>query len=307
MRKIVGFVGAGSLVLLAAFGCSGSGSAQVATSNDTSSADGFITAYCDQFMPCCTRVGLTGNDALCRAFVTAFAPAYSYNAAAGDACLSEIRAAAGSPTFCEMKSTNAPSCRHVFSTTGTSLPGTPCQKTEECAPSTEGKVSCASVYKNGAEIRKCQVELEGSAGDGPCIGTVDGNITSYTSNTSDVIPRGYLCDVENGIMCDSASQKCTALAQVGAPCSSSSGCVKTAYCDFSSHACAQRKAAGTNCTGASGQCEAGAYCDTTQKLCVLLVPDGGACTVSNACASSRCVNGTCAKGSLSLSLLCGPS
>jgi hypothetical protein len=280
-----------------------------ASSNETSTSDAFITAYCDQFMPCCTKAGLTANDSLCRAFVTAFAPGYAYDPAAGDACLNEVRAASSSPTFCEMNSLEVPSCSRVFSANGTSAPGTPCQKSEECAPQAAGKVTCASIYRNNAEIRKCQVQIQGKAGDGPCVGTVNGNVTmSSGGSATDVAPTGYLCNVADGLTCDFNSQKCTPLAAVGQPCNSSSSCVNTAYCDFSSptpHSCVARKPAGSVCGTTSNECETGTYCDSVHKLCTTLTPDGGSCTASSACASSRCVNGVCAKGSASLSLLCG--
>jgi hypothetical protein len=303
MRRLLGGVGAACFV----FACSGSSNSGLVTT-DASSRDSFITSYCDQFMPCCTKAGLSGNDSACRAFVTAFAPAGSYDPAAGSACLNEVHAASSSPTFCDASSSQAPSCSRVFSSGGTTQPGGTCQNTSECAPSSQGKVECASVYRNNVEIRKCQVQIQGKAGDGPCVGTVDGNVTSFSGSQDDVAPTGYLCNVADGLSCDYKTLKCTPLADVGAHCAGSSTCVKTAYCDFSSSTCLAKKALGMACTSSSSnECADGAYCDTTQKLCTALIADGSPCTASNACSSGRCVNNVCGKGSLSLSLLCGPN
>src|SRR5262249_19126006 len=141
------------------------------------------------------------------------------------------------------------------------------------------------------------------------VGTVDGSLTTSSSGSAtDVASMGYLCNVGDGLTCDFNTQKCTLLADVGQACTSSSACVKAAFCDFSTpspHTCVARKAAGSACGTTSNECDTGTYCDTAQKLCTTFTPDGNPCTTNNACASSRCVNGVCAKGSANLILICG--
>jgi hypothetical protein len=310
MPRIFG-VASLSLVLALLSACSSSKSAGT-NSYDTSSADGFIAAYCDQLMPCCGGAGLTANGAVCRSFVNSFALAHSYNAAAGDSCLAEVRAASSSPTFCDTNALDAPSCGDVFASHGTSAPGTPCQKSEECASSTLGKVTCAGAYTKSGEIAKCQVQIPGKAGDGPCVGTVDGNtISSTTSSTqtvTDVSPTGYLCNMADGLACDFDTQKCAPLTAIGQNCTFSLSCVKSAYCDFSSpssEVCVAKKSAGSACATNLDACDTGTYCDSTQQRCAPLSPDGGPCTSSEACSSQRCVNGTCAKDTVYLQLICG--
>jgi len=299
-------VGAVGFALLgAAMGCSSDGA---------SSRDDFITKYCAEFAPCCAKVSRPTDGASCRVFVTALAPP-SFDSSAADACLTELRAAATSPTFCDSAgSASGPSCNKVFgSAAGTAKPGEVCTKDEECAPSAAGKVICASLFNNGTEIRKCQVQVAGKAGDSPCSGTVDGNVTSFSGSgtVTDVAPMTYLCNVADGVYCDSTSMKCAAIGMVGDACSAFGGsysCAKTAYCDSATSKCTARKAAGDACTSFSDQCSAGNYCDDTTSKCVAALAVGAACASSQACASDSCVNGKCAAAGsddLGLAFLCG--
>ena len=273
----------------------------------------FVARYCAEFAPCCAKAGRPSDGAQCRAFLGAFASG-SYDASAGDACIAEVHAQASSPTFCDNGGPSGPSCKKVFKdpggTGGSSAPGTPCTMDSECASSPEGKVRCASVYTAGKTIKKCQVQLPGKAGDSPCVGTIDGNVTSFGSSSSatDVAPRGYLCDLAAGVYCDETSGACNALAPIGGDCSGSftSGCVREAYCDGTTRKCTARKPTGASCDSFGGQCVAGDTCDSTTKTCVTLLVDGAACNDGQTCASGSCVNGKCGHSSdLGLAFLCG--
>lgn len=273
----------------------------------------FVAQVCEQYMPCCAKAGKPSDGAQCRALYGAFAASSTYDAAAADRCLAEIKVQAGtSPSFCEdgMSSSKVPSCAAVFktATSGTRKPGETCNEDSECAPSTEGKVDCRSVFVASATIKKCQVQVAGKAGDGPCLGTVDGNLTSYNSSgDTDVLPRGYLCDVKDGLRCDSTTDKCVAIAKTGEACAStgSYSCTKDAYCD--GKLCVTKKAAGAACDTFSDQCAEGTYCDSTTKACTTSLPVGAKCTSSSQCVTRSCSNGACAaaSGSLTTALLCG--
>ena len=124
-------------------------------------------------------------------------------------------------------------------------------------------------------------------------------------------PKAYLCDVATGSYCDSTDLKCTAIGNVGDTCNTSGGsyaCVKTAYCDFATKTCAAKKAVGETCSGSfPDPCSAGNFCDATRK-CAMLLVEGAACTSSQMCASSSCVNGKCSKSGttdLGLAFICG--
>jgi hypothetical protein len=305
LRTAISVAALGTLVWAGCGGSSGGGAA---------GKDSFIAQYCAEFAPCCAKVGRPTDGAVCRAFIGAFAPP-NYDPAAADQCLAEVHAAASAPTFCDApNSASAPSCNKVFGmNTGSAKPGDACTQDNDCAPSAEGKVRCASLFKNGTEIRKCQVQIAGKAGDSPCAGTVDGNITYFSGslNQTDILPRAYLCDVATGVYCDGTSGACVAIGKVGDPCNSSTGqyvCEKTAYCDSATKTCTMKKSVGDSCTSFPDPCSAGNYCDSATMKCVVALPEGALCTMSQACASGSCVNGKCGKSTttdLGLALLCG--
>ncbi len=288
-------------------GCSSGGS-----STGAGSRDSFIAQVCDQYMPCCVKAGKPSDGAQCRAFYGAFASTAGYDAAVANACLTELKAASSSPTFCDdgMSSTKSPSCSRVFSApNGTKKPGETCAEDGECAPSSEGTVDCRSAFVSGATIKKCQVQVPGKLGDGPCLGTRDGNSTSYNSSgDTDVLPRGFMCDVKDGVRCDSTTDKCVAIAKIGEACTSTSSnvCTKDAYCDTTAKQCVARKLAGAACESFSTQCAEGTYCDSKTKVCTTSVAVGGACTTSSECVTKSCVNSKCAvSSSLTTAFLCG--
>ncbi len=280
----------GSLGALASCGGGGAG-----TKED------FIASYCDKLSPCCEQEGLSGDSEKCKSFLGAFATG-TYDPATGDACLAAIDA---SSTFC--KDGSVPECQGVFdSASGSVKPGGECTDTSDCAPSSEGQVDCAFAFSSGGgQIQKCQVQIDGKAGDTPCVGTRDGNVTSFVS-ADDVAPKGYICDVANKLFCDQDTKKCTTTRVIGDACTgSSSECGDDGYCDFSSQKCATRLDAGSPCSGFDS-CKSGAYCDFDTSTCITSIPDGSPCTSGSSCESGSCVNGKCGSNSSSgLSLLCG--
>jgi hypothetical protein len=276
---------------------------------DAATAEAFVAAYCDLLAPCCAMANLPSDGAQCRTLTGAFAGSASYDRSKGEACLGEMRAASAHPTFCsEGLQTSSDACDRVFDEGGTRKPGETCSDDSDCAPSTEGKVDCRASFGTGSEVRKCQLQIRGKAGDTPCLGTVDGNATTYAGgSTSDIPARGYLCYVADGVRCDTSTGGCVAFKAIGEACGgSSTDCVNSAYCDVAQRLCVARKAIGSACTS-SQQCVAGSTCDTT-RTCVGQLADGAACTQSARCASGRCVNGTCSassSGNLGLAFICG--
>jgi len=294
-RPVLFFVA--SLVLAA---CSSS-------SSSSTTAGSFASDYCAAYAPCCAEAGLPTDGNQCRAFIGAFA-ANGIDQAAADQCLKDINANKGKPDFCS-NGLSPSSCSNVLKlggSSGTVPPGGTCSSQSDCAPSTEGKTTCASLYKSGMTIKKCQVMVVGKEGDSPCVATIDGNLTSYSfsATATDIPPKGYSCDVASGIRCDSNTGKCTALGKVGDPCSYDS-CAKDLYCPSgASPVCTARKSVGESCMSSS-DCVTTAYCDATTNKCDAKTATGGACTMSDKCAGGSCVNGKCASGGLTLSLFCG--
>lgn len=302
---VVAFVWVGVVVA-----CGGSSSSEAATS------DSFAEQYCASFAPCCGQANRPTDGATCKAFVAAAASGKTYDAVKGSACLDQIKAASSKPDFCkELGSADAPACQDVYtSPPGNVAAGGACKEDKDCAASPEGKVDCVSTFTSGAETRICQVQITGKEGDSPCVGTRDGNTTSFSTSgtgTPAVPSRGFMCNVSDGLRCDSKTTKCTRISDVGGPCDGSRyACVKTAYCD-PTQKCAARLSEGAAC-GTNGvstsACAEGTYCDTTTKKCTKALPVGAACTKSDQCETDRCLNGKCDTSggdSLSLVLLCG--
>lgn len=290
----------------------GSGSTEAATS------DSFADQYCATFAPCCQQANRPTDGATCKAFVTAAASGRQYDAAKGSSCLDQVHAAAAKPDFCKLANVDAPDCSLVYvSPGGGAAPGAPCKQDNDCASSPEGRVRCVTSFSGSSETRTCQVQVTGKDGDTPCVGTKDGNTTVYSfsssssSGTQAPPARGFVCNVFDGLRCDSKTTKCTRIQDVGGPCDgSSNACVKTAYCD-ATQKCAPRVgdggACGTNGVSSSA-CVAGDYCDTTSKKCTPALADGAPCTTSTTCASNRCVNGKCdasSDSSFTLAIVCG--
>ncbi len=297
--------------LFVSFACGGSDSG-------AATSDSFADQYCAVFSPCCAQQNRPTDGATCKAFVSAAASGKTYDAAKGSTCLDQVKVGSAKPDFCQTLDIEAPACSEVYAATGgTVQPGSPCKEDTDCAPAADGKAECVSTPSSGTETRICQIQVTGKEGDTPCVGTKDGSSTSFTFTSSGtggtpVTPsRGFLCNVADGLRCESKEKKCVRISDVGGPCDgSSNACVKTAYCD-GTQTCAPRVTVGSPC-GANGvsssACVAEAYCDTTEKKCLATTPIGAACAKNEQCVSRRCLNGTCdssAGSSFSLAFLCG--
>jgi hypothetical protein len=192
----------------------------VACSSDKSSSNAFIEEYCSLLRPCCqpsTTGGEPGSG--CVTFYSLFG-AGTYDAASSDACLAEIRAHQSEMTFCSNVPALAPSCDKALaskSSGGTKAPGETCSSSRDCAPSSEGKVSCA--FGATGDMSICQLVIDGKAGDSPCIGTKSGGVTN-TSGSGPTPARGFTCNLANDVWCNAKSGACEATRNIGDACSS---------------------------------------------------------------------------------------
>jgi hypothetical protein len=136
---------------------------------------------------------------------------------------------------------------------GTSPPGGPCEP--GCAPSTEGDAVCAFLVTLGGDAGQvrspsiCQIELASPPG-----GACDTDLTK---------PKLRVCDVEGGSWCFGGT--CSVPAEVGANCHGDD-CVSGSYCK--SGTCQPKLPLDSPCTGVSGECVAGLFCDATAMKCV---------------------------------------
>lgn len=265
--------------------------------------DQFIAQLCAEFADCCEAAGRPSDGAQCRALYGAFTPASGYDQAMAQACLDEVRAVQNA---CDTSSVSTPSCRKVFATSGgTKKPGESCEDDDDCAAPESGQAECVSDFVNQASVRQCQVQLPGTVGSAPCVGTVDGNITIYSGSADGIPLTGYLCNRADGLTCDGQTGACESLAAVGEACAGQSQCVPSAYCAVAESVCKQRLALGAACED-DDQCLSSAYCEPGGKACAARRATGQACTINAECESDDCTNQKCAADNdLSLAFLCG--
>jgi hypothetical protein len=280
------------------------------------SAQAFVGSYCDLFAPCCVKADLRSDGQTCRIFLGAFAPVSRYDKQKGEACLAEMKVAAAKPEFCAQSDDQTPKvCDEVFGPAqGTKAPGETCDQDDDCAPSSEGKVDCATSFAGTAQVRKCQVQVRGKAGDKPCIGSVEGGSTLSNGGFDDPPSKGFLCYDQDGLHCDSTSDACVAYKAVGESCTSSGfarDCVAGAYCDQTQKTCLARKPVGATCSegafSSQSECAAGNYC-LAAGTCAAQAALGAACTMDKQCQTDTCVNSTCRPNpvsNLGLALICG--
>lgn len=290
-------------VLVVAFGWT------LLTACGGSKIDGFASSYCDLLKPCCASAGLRTDGAQCRQLISAFGS--NYNSTAGDQCLAALRAASQQADYCS-GGFNVPACDSAFGTKrGSKKPGESCKSDSDCAAASEGEVTCRSASFGQSNDETCRLEIVGKQGDMPCVGTVEGDVTSYTS--SDEVTRGYLCKVANGVWCDSNTKACAAIPRVGEACASSFasyGCTEDARCDTTIGKCVARTPLGSMCSGTRDECAQGAYCDGASTKCTATRSIGTACSEDDQCASGNCADGKCANDgftTIGLTFVCGES
>ena len=304
------------LVLPLAIACSGStANTGGSGTGGSSDKDAFFSSYCSVFAKCCATLNKPTDGATCRSLFGALGASYTYDPVKGQACLDELNAASSAPDFCATAGSdqNEPSCKQALAQGGggAKQPGDTCTQSSDCASSPDGSVACQTYFSTdggNAQTRICQVQIHGKAGDTPCVGTVDGNVTFYSGSNNTPVPKGYICDKANGVRCDDKTVTCIALVPTGGSCvnGGSDACVTTAYCDTTAK-CVDKLAAGADCSASAFQssCQDKLYCDSGTKKCTPALAIGQACTSSDQCTPNSCVNKVCTGSSLGLSLLCG--
>lgn len=306
----LGFVAAGVGLLMGVACRSGSGNGQGPASN----GGDFATDFCNLIEPCCAQAGLSTSGSLCLAFADEAAGTGNYDAAAGQACISGMQAESGTPALCMNLGNDIPACSQVYSSKGGSTPpGGACTDDSDCAKPSGGSATCFDTFSftdgGTSQTQTCLQTMVGSAGDGPCVGTVIGSETEYSWGGTGAAPSvGYTCDNASGLTCDAATQKCAALATTGQACASDSDCVPADFCNFDAamSVCAARFADGASCASDATGCVTTDYCDSTSVTCKPLLASGTACSTSQQCSSMECVNGACGTtNNLGLQLLCG--
>jgi hypothetical protein len=304
--------GMGCVALTLAFACSSKSSGSGGGGATTSSS--FTQQYCQLLEPCCAQAGLSTTGALCESFAGAAFAQGTFDQASAQTCLAGIQAESSAGTFCTTLGNDIPACAQVsMVASGTTPPGGTCTDDSDCAKAAGGGATCFDQFNfddgGTSQTQTCIQTLPGQAGQGPCIGVVSGDVTTYDWSGTGALPtEGVLCATADGLTCSSATQKCVALAAVGQACGQDSDCVTSAYCaSGTEQQCTPRIADGASCTIAPDGCLTTSYCDSASSTCKPQLGSGSACTVDQQCTSGACINDACSGGSndLALGLLCG--
>jgi hypothetical protein len=261
----------------------------------------FAAEYCALYRPCCQAAGFPQtSQQSCQTFF-GFIPIQ--DRAAAQQCLDEWKAKASAPNFCKL--TDEPlassACARAFPqgdpVSGTAPPGAACEFASDCAESSRGEVTCHHSFDTSSST--CQVLVPASQG-APCGATKQGNVTSYTGNSS--APEVGVCLRDDGLYCDGGA--CKAAAPNGSACNDDRGC-DNGWC--SSGICAAKRPAGSSCGESPSACDDQSYCEFTDQTCHARVPVGSACESSEECLSGFCDGTRCGEfnpGSFGLILFC---
>ena len=300
------------LLLVLSLGLGAAFVVSACSDDDSSESEQFISDYCSLLMPCCKQAGLSGDPSDCKMILTAFTAGAGFNEAKGDQCIAAMRAASANPDFCSMDDDvleDNGACDDVFDDGGSSgsvQPGGECESSSDCADTAEGEGYCYHDYRDGVSYETCMVVADGVEGSAPCIGTRDGNMTSYSGGDGPPPTMGYICDEADGLYCNYESGVCEAKKAIGESCSSYTvRCVDGAYCEGG--VCTAQHPAGGECSSSySDECVETAYCDDDANQCKEKLPDGAACTSYEQCLSNSCSNDKCEpQTDFGIALFCG--
>ncbi|AKV03690.1 hypothetical protein AKJ09_10353 [Labilithrix luteola] len=275
-----------SLGMWAVVACSGE------TSPETLDSSGFVAQLCQLYRPCCERESLATDVRPCRDSYAKIAAVSDIDLAEANACLAERRARSNDPDFCLQQLDSAESCTRVFrrkpSPDGLAL-GARCTSDNDCAPAEGGTVRCARTDPVGKEI--CQLQIDGHAGDGPCLGTVD--VSGFVGQPGFYgAERAYLCHLSDGLYC-TATSTCAEAKGVGQPCDGPPWvCTSGNFCEYTTKTCMALLGEGSSCAQNLFACARGLSCN--RGTCSAERAFGAPCTSGDDCGSKRCVDGTCA-------------
>ena len=298
--------GAGMWIAACGGTSSNGGSAPPVSSTDF--AGSYAHAVCDNIAACCAKSGIGYDASACFTSVQgliqglvvnpATASGATYDANAAGDCIARVRDASiacGETT--QMQSDLNAACNRVYS--GTKKPGETCNTSTDCQAPAEGTVTCDHWSSSGGDAGPmsgslCQVRT-----------TPKGGETCGSSSSGAPPSTVAACDYgqSDTFMCDYQSHTCVPRGEIGASCTSSDGCVTTAYCSMQK--CVAKVGIGGACTSFGSECDATSRCDAVTKMCAAKLADGAACTTSTDCTGNQCSSGKCRSSSYADPTVCG--
>jgi hypothetical protein len=266
-------------------------------------------AYCPSIAACCASAGIAQDPSSCTTTLRTQLdaqislqlgnPKIAYDAAAAGRCVEAYRAAASACTDRALSDQVHRLCQ-VFS--GTVPPGGACATSKECTSPATGYASCDtavcvvhpddfnsnSVHAKAGE--PCSSTCSGDAHSSACSGTAS---TSSTASAS--------CWLEDGLYC-AADNTCQATPKIGQPCADLNYCEAAGHCE--SGTCVADTATGA-CTSTDG-CIATAYCDSSSSPahCAPRKANLEACNNDEECLGGQCEQDHCRNWSVATPASC---
>jgi hypothetical protein len=261
------------------------------------------TMACATLGNCCPSWGYQYNETNCRAAYVALGNSdhgtnVVYDSAMATACLKAFQTA---PPTCA--STKIAACNDVYR--GTLPLGASCSNSGECAPSGGLDTECEP------SDNICTVTVEGKSGstcDQTCMSELDSPGVAYCSTgmSSNEYPTANThvsCARDNGLYCDTITNRCANLGTQGSACSGHMQCALGFFCRVtgSSGTCQPRVSIGQPCPNDAYQCATGSYCDATDNTCRAPKVAGASCSSTSECKGS-CTDNICSDSTLTESL-----
>lgn len=272
-----------------------------ACSDDDSEQNSFAREYCALLMPCCNKVGLSNDPAICQASIEAMMHISGFSESKHEQCLAAMRAASSEADYCTKDGLEFEECETLFVSRGDTQPGGACEWHFDCARSPQGTPICMPHAEEGDSYGSCVIVADGKVGDSPCVGTKHDGLFLYATDAK-ARPLAYGCDQDRGNYCNEESLKCEPVALLGQSCSPAP-CEDGTFCDHEGKTCVPNQPAGAPCIF-SDECEGNLFCD---GVCKSLLPIGSACMFGSECISNHCENKVCAEApkDTGLAWLCG--
>lgn len=194
-------------------------------------------------------------------------------------------------------------CGAASQCVGKNVDGAACSASNQCASGhcVDG-VCCDSACSGACEA--CSGAKKGQGFDGTCGPVVSGNDPDddCAAEPSSSCGRTGACNGAGACQLYPSGQTCALASCSGGVQQNADTCNGSGVCvDGGSVACGAYQCGGAACLtvcAADTDCAAGNYCNAAAQ-CVPTIPDGGACSSSNQCASGSCADGVCCNSACS--------
>jgi hypothetical protein len=225
----------------------------------------YVTPYCTRLSECCTQAGFAAPSAAsCANTELGF---YQASLASGGA---QVNNQGISALLGAIQNTCDQFSYALFGalTSGTRPAGSDCTEVSEC----QGD-SMACIVPSSTNAGKCIALTRGKIGD-PCAVDCDNTSSCRWSVLGGSVTESAACWDEDGLHCDSNTNKCVALSGVGKSCESFSDCGVHASCMNS--VCVAKGKLGESCSNGRS-CESTLICNSSYVCEKMSIAWSGSC------------------------------